>query len=203
MTALDILPIGSFSIFVNTNSLWDEFPDQATQQSIATAIVTELQKRLGETEYGESIVITDIRVTVGCIIITISLGTLTAGGVVAAAYNVVKDFDKLEANVPKIINGFKNIWIKITRSKSSPQTKPEVEILNELPAEALESITGQLVVPDVHPEKETKLAKIAVMRDEILDILKLDNIAIKMDVRKDINSHLKFQDNDPAPGRKQ
>lgn len=196
MPELDIIPIGSFTIFVNTNTLWDEYPTEDLRLAVADTIIREFRKRLNDIPDGDQIIITAVETRIGCLLIVISLGQLFAGvttiGAVTVGYNLIKDYDKLKQNIPIIIKDFKNIFLKFTIKKSDNKTVPTVELLPTLPSEFAGAESGQITFKGAADE-DVRISKIGVMRDDILDCLILDNMAIKMDIKKEHNNHLKYK----------
>lgn len=198
MKEFEVLPIGSFAIFVNTRALWNEFPILEVREAIAEAIIDHLQAKLRELPDGDQIVVTQVTTTVGCIVITISLGTLlkglAAGGGAKLAYNLVKDYDKLIGNSQRIVADMKNIYLKLTRKKGAEQIIPQIEVLTELPPEliAVHQNGGAAIANG----EEIRIAKIAVMRDDLLRCLEIDNLHLKIELHQRYNKHLNLQQHD-------
>jgi hypothetical protein len=187
MKHMEVLPIGSITIFTNISDRQQSLFDTNLNQKVSDTIVNWIKNDF-ENKFPEAtVIILSYETKIGCIITPILIGIivktaatagagaavgtgLTIAAVGGAGYKFITDYDKVKKNLSAITNDIKNLWLKITHRKKKQDSKAaerEIEIYKDMPDELKKYYTsGKDVV--IISEKETKTYhKVCVMREDI------------------------------------
>jgi hypothetical protein len=196
---MEILPIGSFTVFTNVNNRQQNLFDTELNQKVSEALVNWIKGELERKFPKGEVIIFEYETIPGCIITPILIGIiiktaatastaaavgtgLTIAGVGGATYKVITEYDKIKKNLRSITDDVKNLWIRIFHKKKwkakqdEKEIEREVEIYKDIPDELKKHYTsGKDVV--IISEKETLTChKVCIMRDDIKEEISKETI---------------------------
>lgn len=187
---MDVLEIGTITLFTNVNDNQKYLFDEALNDEVSKALVNWVKKELENRFPKNDIIIIEYKTEVGCIITPILIGILlkttaatatatavgtglTIAGVGGATYKVITDYDKIKKNIKSIGEDAKNLWIRVFHRKKKTERKEDVpseqkvEVYDEMPDDLKKYYSaGQDVV--IVSEKEILTNhKVCIIRDDI------------------------------------
>lgn len=142
---MDVLPIGSITLFTNVHPRQQYLFDAALNEQVSKTLVALVQDELVKFFPDASVVVIGYETKTGCIITPILLGvvlaktTVVAGGTAVAAstaaaagagvglgagaYKLLTDYDKIKKNIKEMVKDLNTVWLKIKRWRRKPQTE--------------------------------------------------------------------------------
>ena len=129
---MEILPIGSISLFVNVDDNQNRFLTDKILSGISTIFKKEIKELIKRRNLEHELYLSSIQRR-GCIIETISFAI-----VLGATYKFLKDYDKIRNNLILIFDDLKNTYLKISRkttneSNTNKVLEDEIELIKNLP----------------------------------------------------------------------
>jgi hypothetical protein len=129
-------PIGSLTMFINISHDQYNLYNDELLNALKNEVHQFVNIQINNSDIIDVKVNTDVKWTTGCLIGTISLGVIVAGG---GIIKFLKEYDKIRSGLVKLFEDFKNLHLifqgKNSKKNVANSKNHKIKILKELPEE--------------------------------------------------------------------